>query len=47
MKANLPFCLLYFGILLQISLCIQFGFDVKPGTMKCMGEYLSESTLGK
>ncbi len=46
MKVNLLF-LFCFGIILQCVYSIKFGFDILPGTMKCMGEYLTESTLGK
>lgn len=46
MKVNY-LCLFLFGIILQSVNSIKFGFDVHPGTMKCMGEYLTESTLGK
>ncbi len=46
MKVNLLY-LLCFGIILQCVNSIIFGFDIHPGTMKCMGEYLTESTLGK
>lgn len=45
MKVNILLCLFFLGISLQLINCIKFGFIINPGTMKCMGEYLSESTL--